>query len=200
MRNMTDRDLALEDGPAFAVEPGQHFALVPEWLIFSDVGATPLRVYAALACAWSDWTTGECWPSRRTVAERLGVSIDTVDRALAKLAEHGAVRIEERRRPDGSRASNRVWILRTPAPTPPQECGHPDRTDAATPSADSRPHELEPRELAAGDPRANTRAGSSDAVEADPERRRVIAERATAEARAEMTRKAHGTPVVSSAP
>lgn len=142
---MTGHDMDdVDRGPSIEVEAGQRFALVPEWVLFAPgVSHAAVRVYAALACIWSDWTTGECWPSRDTVAQRLGVSTDTVDRAVKQLVEVGAVRVEARYRPDGSRASNKLWLRRQQ----PAQLPLPLRTAADGASAPVRRQEQDPDEL-----------------------------------------------------
>ena len=84
--------------------PSQQFAMVPEFII---CGASPtqVRVYACLAL-FVDWETGVCWPSHQTLAERLGVSVATVRRALRGLVSMGAVKVTRRFSDTGDQTSN----------------------------------------------------------------------------------------------
>jgi hypothetical protein len=72
------------------------FAMVPEWLIDTP-GLTPsaFMVYAVLALH-ADRNTGRAHPSRTKIAERIGASKATVDRALKLLSDIGAIEITPR--------------------------------------------------------------------------------------------------------
>jgi len=74
-------------------------------------------VLVTLADAADD--DGVCWPGRRFIAERTGISPAQVSRHLAKLEAKGLLRREERVREDGSRASN-LYVL--PLTPPTQKC------------------------------------------------------------------------------
>lgn len=107
----------------------EPFTPVPVWLLEARVSDAGLRVYVALG-KWAN--DGSCFPSRRTVAEFVGKSVDTVDRAIKELAKLGALTVEARTDPaTGERTSNR-YILHDARPnTAPVR--HPGRVDAATP-------------------------------------------------------------------
>lgn len=70
------------------------FAIIPEWVIDSEISHGALRLYAVLA-RYAD-TEGQAWPSRKTLANRLGVSRDTIDRYLKELQKIEAVHIYRR--------------------------------------------------------------------------------------------------------
>jgi len=72
------------------------FAIVPLWLIESDVSDRALRLYSLLA-GLRDYETGKCTPGRKWLAEKLTCSVDTVDRAKAELVKKGAVSVIQRR-------------------------------------------------------------------------------------------------------
>lgn len=113
----------------------ERFAIVPEWVLYADISAQAVRLYAVLA-RYAD-QSNRANPSRRAIAERMRCSRDTVDRALRELQTIGAVRVVPQVSEHGDRTSN-LYVLavrppsRTDAPTPPQECGNGGRTDAAT--------------------------------------------------------------------
>lgn len=71
------------------------FAIVPLWLIRRGISSTAVHLFATLAAAYCD-RAGKAWPSRQTIAEEMGCSTDTVDRAVKELVSVGAL-IKERR-------------------------------------------------------------------------------------------------------
>lgn len=80
------------------------FALTPDSVLFSDVSANAVRLFATLH-KYSTMPDGAL-PSRATVAALMHVSTDTVDRALKELVEAGFVAVTHRwRTPDGEEAS-----------------------------------------------------------------------------------------------
>lgn len=141
------------------------FALVPEWLIDSNVTAQAVRLYAVLS-RYAD-RDGHAFPSRKTLAKRLQVkSLDTVDRALKELTDVHAVTISGRVDEAGDATSNLYVVHRTPPTgvaarirpprpknqaTPPEGCGDGGRTDAGTVAAqivhEREPQEREPQEV-----------------------------------------------------
>lgn len=80
-----------------------QFAIVPAYLVAAS--AADLKVYLVLALH-VDYDTGVCWPSRQTIATEAGVSLSTVKRSLARLAQIGAIEIEHRRDAAGDSTSN----------------------------------------------------------------------------------------------
>lgn len=80
-----------------------QFAIVPAYLVAAP--AADLKVYLVLALH-VDYDTGVCWPSRQTIATEAGVSLSTVKRSLARLAQLGAIEIEHRRDAAGDATSN----------------------------------------------------------------------------------------------
>ena len=63
----------------------------------AKIGATAWAVYCVIK-AHSDMKTGAAWPGVKHIAELMGVSEDTVNRALKVLVEHKLVTIEKRGR------------------------------------------------------------------------------------------------------
>jgi DNA-binding MarR family transcriptional regulator len=108
------------------------FALIPEWVIRLPVSHGSFRLYATIA-RFADYDTGHAFPSRQTLAGRLDVSTDTVDRWLRELEKAGALEIT--RRKDGS--VNQTNLYRIIRVSPTAEGGRngtatPPRKDAAT--------------------------------------------------------------------
>lgn len=71
------------------------FAMLPQWILHADISDRAVRLFAILA-RHADRDTGEAYPSRRTLAQTLKVSRDSVDRALKELVSIGAVEVEPR--------------------------------------------------------------------------------------------------------
>ena len=132
--------------PADAIEvvrAGEPFAMTPAWLIESAISDRAVRLWAIL-WTYADRRSYEAWPGRRTLARQLGCSVDSIDRATRELMTVGALRVERRRRTNGSQTSNLYTLVEA----------RPGRTVAAPPSAPVRPPqpqgcgpiEQEPRE------------------------------------------------------
>jgi biotin operon repressor len=72
------------------------------------LGTSGIAVYNALAC-FADSKTQSCFPTRRVIAQMLGVSRRTVSRKIKLLEELGMVRVEK------ARSSYRYLLLKLPA-------------------------------------------------------------------------------------
>ena len=82
------------------------FSIVPEWVLDRGLSSTALKLYIVLA-RFADWDTGIAFPARDTLAERMGSSEKTVDRAVKELVEAGCIEKEFR----GRYASARYRVL-----------------------------------------------------------------------------------------
>lgn len=106
------------------------FALVPIWVLDSDVSALAIRVYAI----HSDYADrqGSHYHSRKAIAARASCSLDALDRAHGELVKVGALKIERRRHDGrGDMTSNRYWLQRV-IPNVAAQQRLPSRVDAAT--------------------------------------------------------------------
>jgi hypothetical protein len=93
-----------------------YYAVIPEWVLDSDVSAQAIRLYAVLR-RYADQRTMHAHPSRRTLADRLQVAdVKVVDRALVDLTRIGAVTVYPRQDDAGDRSSNGYVLHRAPAP------------------------------------------------------------------------------------
>lgn len=81
------------------------FAIVPLWLIKRGISSVALHLYATLAAVYAD-REGKSWPSRSSLAETIGCSVDTVDRSVKELVKVGALVKERRMNGDGGQSSN----------------------------------------------------------------------------------------------
>lgn len=119
------------------------FALVPEWVVDSDVSDRAFRLYATLA-RYAD-QRGLAWPRRSVLADRLGTSVKSVDRAMNELEALGAV-VVEARHDDGGQRSNLYHLRRicphpgTRVSPPPGHPGLPPR-DTGVPQNDNQVNE-----------------------------------------------------------
>lgn len=87
-----------------------RFAIVPTyWLETESLTPADRMVLVALS-SFAD-EGGYCWPSVASLARRSGSSERTVQYSLKRLAELGAIRIEERTREEGGQTSNAYWLL-----------------------------------------------------------------------------------------
>jgi hypothetical protein len=90
------------------------FVSVPKWVIEeygARLGVAGLAVYVAL-CAHADWTTRECWPSLNFIANEIGTSRSTVERAIRLLKILNLLETEPRISPQGQQSN--VFILTDP--------------------------------------------------------------------------------------
>ncbi len=137
------------------------FSIVPEWVTTSTLSHGAVRLYALLA-RYADYSTGEAWPSRATLALRLRMSTDSIDRLSKELQDLGAVEVI--RRHDGSRWKSNLYIVKR-VPPPGVSSG---RTDTATPS---RSDTAEAGRTSAATPSridaAGTRASEQEPTERD---------------------------------
>ena len=114
------------------------FGITPTWVLHADISDRATRLYGVLS-RLADNDTGRSWPSRRTLAERLGCSADSIDRAKAELVTIGALTVEQRVREDGSYSTSLYTLRRIPpvrtgaeggrsvAEGYPQDCGGDSR-------------------------------------------------------------------------
>lgn len=93
---------------AFAVAR-TRFAMVPEWVDEVVTDGTALRVYVRLARKYAN-TARECHPSQKSLADELGIGVTTVETALRKLREAGAVVVRRTDRGDGKFGRNEYWL------------------------------------------------------------------------------------------
>lgn len=78
-----------------------------------NLGLTAWRVLIGLWAFWGSWDS--CRPSRKTLADFLGASLDTVDRGLAELAARDYVLVESRPgQPHTFHKGNTLLLLQSP--------------------------------------------------------------------------------------
>lgn len=98
-----------QSGEGDVVDEMGSFAIVPTW-VYQSVSSTAVVVYCALG-SFANADGSSCFPSKAKIAERAGVSGETVKRALRELEAAGAID----RRPrfiDGRQTSNDYLLRR----------------------------------------------------------------------------------------
>jgi len=92
------------EGDSLEVEPG-NFEVVPHWLLFDDrATANAVRLYLVLRSYAMG--KGTAFPSRKTLADDMQVSLPTLDSAKACLIGLGALTVTARRQANGNQTSN----------------------------------------------------------------------------------------------
>lgn len=92
------------------IRSSEYFAIIPEWVVHADISANAVRLYAILNRFAN--SRGRAWPSRKTIADLMRVSVATIDRAKDELVELGALTVEARTTPSGDPSSN-LYTLHT---------------------------------------------------------------------------------------
>jgi hypothetical protein len=116
------------------IDKDVRFATVPEWLIFADVSAYAVRIWAVLDRR-SDGSTGTCEVSLSTIARLGRCSVNTVKKALVELEALGAIDVErDRMTASGDPDTNR-YLLRTSDPSS-RDGGRSDRDPPGGSSGD----------------------------------------------------------------
>jgi hypothetical protein len=101
-----------EDGGT-SVNAQLYFAVLPEWVLYLPISANAVRLYCVLR-RFADNTTGECFPSRKTLAMKARTSVQTVDRCIKELVEHGALKVRPRKNAAGDWSSNTYTVMSYP--------------------------------------------------------------------------------------
>jgi hypothetical protein len=113
------------------ISSSDYFAIVPSYVLFSNVSANAVRLFAVLNRYANK--RGQAWPSRKTLAQLLEVSVATVDRAKDELVELGALTVENRQGPNGDPTSNIYTLVMSS----PMRRGTPTGEERGTPTHDA---------------------------------------------------------------
>lgn len=99
------------------VTANEHFALIPEWVLYADITSAAVRVYCVLHRYAND-NTGKCHPSRKSIAAKARIGLSTVDRSIDELIALGAVTVRHRTSDSGDPTSNEYTVIvNRPLPT-----------------------------------------------------------------------------------
>jgi len=91
----------------------EYFAILPEWILDSDISANAIRLYALLNRYAN--AQGTCFPKQETLANRMRCSIDTVARAAKELMAIGALTCKQQRK-DGNEWTSNLYTVRSARP------------------------------------------------------------------------------------
>lgn len=113
--------------------------MVPEWVLYADIPAQAVRIYAALRRHAND-DTGHAWPSRKRLADLTHTSPATVTRCLKALREIGAIEWVQAVTQSGDLTSNDYVIHKAPAPgRPPVTLPSPPAVDVGSLAVKGQP-------------------------------------------------------------
>lgn len=93
------------------------WSLVPNWVMRAPGLGPHAKLLYPLLWSHGAGPAGDASPSRKTLASELGVSVDTVDRAVRELVGFGAL-VVERRRDAAGQGTNVYRLLHVPGPSP----------------------------------------------------------------------------------
>ena len=113
------------------ISSSDYFAIVPEYVLFSSVSPNAVRLFAVLNRYANK--RGQAWPSRKTMAQLMDVSVATIDRAKDELVELGALTVENRQGPNGDPTTNIYTLVMSS----PMRKGTPTREETGTPTHDA---------------------------------------------------------------
>lgn len=127
----------------------------------------PTAKLALIAIADHANEDGYCWPSQRLLMARVGCSESTLRRALDDLEKAGFIVRNERRRPDGTRASDSFLLLMEPVEHQPVDLTGSDiinRSKCTGQPVKMTPHEpvIEPPICSLRSPRVRERAREAE--------------------------------------
>ena len=96
------------------VEATEYFAVIPENVLYSNIGHLAVRIYGVLRRHADQ--QGTCHPGRTRIAKLAHTNPRSVDRAIRELVEHGYITVHHRRDPDNPERylSNKYVIHSTP--------------------------------------------------------------------------------------
>lgn len=106
MSDSTLPDPSDEDPPEIV---GEAFAILPERVLYADISAHAVRIYAALQ-RFVNLPKGAI-PSRGTIAEKVRVSRATANRAIKELVDAGLITVEPRYREGTRERTSSRFIL-----------------------------------------------------------------------------------------
>lgn len=122
---------------------GTPYACIPLWVLTADISPAARVLYAGLN-SFVTGVSGSCFPTRKAISARTGLSVATIGRALRELKEIGAVHVEEnyRERPGKGRerTANTYWLALDPPELRERFAGAPPSRPAAD-SAEASPAE-----------------------------------------------------------
>lgn len=121
------------DEPTHLTTDIGQYAIVPLWVVQSDLSATAVRVFALLAGKYAHRVTHDCWPSLQRIADDLAIHRNTAKAAIAELVDRGVLTRRQRGNEAGQTSNH--YTLRFVAPDSFRaSAGAPPRTENSPPS------------------------------------------------------------------
>lgn len=96
--------------PMNKINADNYFCIIPEWVLYAPISSHAVRLYGTLQ-RYADKDSGQCHPSRKTLADRCGLSLSSLDRALIELIDLGAVTKKQRMSSNGDWTSNIYTVI-----------------------------------------------------------------------------------------
>lgn len=72
-----------------------HFAQIPHWVLLKSLSSNAIHLYVILV-KYANWQSKEAYPSRATLANLMGCTVRTLDRAKDELVAAGALIYKKR--------------------------------------------------------------------------------------------------------
>lgn len=126
------------------VEGAEYFAVIPETVLYANIGHLAVRIYGVLRRHADQ--NGTCHPGRTRIAKLAHTNPRSVDRAIRELVEHGYITVHHRRDPENPERylSNKYVIHSTPRAHDTTPLAHmtppPRASDAVTKAKEPEPN------------------------------------------------------------
>lgn len=85
----------MTDNNHASIRQDAYFAMIPEWVLDAQFTPSAIVVYLSLA-RYANRRTRTCYPAKETIAEKSGLSLNTVSRCLSELRDGGAISTKRR--------------------------------------------------------------------------------------------------------
>jgi len=93
-----------------SINADNYFCIIPEWVLYAPISSNAVRLYGTLQ-RYADKDSGQCHPSRKTLADKCNLSLSSLDRALIELVEIGAIHKKQRLSDKGDFTSNIYTVI-----------------------------------------------------------------------------------------
>lgn len=93
-----------------SINADNYFCIIPEWVLYAPISSNAVRLYGTLQ-RYADKDSGQCHPSRKTLADKCNLSLSSLDRALIELVDLGAIHKQQRLSDKGDFTSNIYTVI-----------------------------------------------------------------------------------------
>lgn len=87
------------------------FVMVTKKVLEDESLKTSEKIIYSILCMYADNNTSECWPSKKTLINKSGVSNRTLDNGLKVLESKTYIKVERRYKNNGGQLSNKYVLL-----------------------------------------------------------------------------------------